>query len=156
MILWYDKQGKPLLDAEDIKDPRWIEQMREVEKLLTDREYKVVGQDYTPNKKYWVSTVWLGIDHSFSWFKDEPNPHPLIFETMVFYSKPAYKYHTVKGKRKRWYYHESVNDDDYEGQDRYVSEEGAKLGHQRWLKHFTDREKEELANGKKLKTKDDA
>lgn len=32
----------------------------------------------TTLKKYWISTVWLGLDHNF--FGDKPH----IFETMVF------------------------------------------------------------------------
>jgi hypothetical protein len=36
----------------------------------------VVGPD---NKTYWVSTVFLGLDHSFG-----PSGPPLLFETMVF------------------------------------------------------------------------
>jgi len=44
--------------------------------LLMDPAYKVVEQ--TDIGPYWVSTVWLGLDHN--WW-DGP---PLIFETMVF------------------------------------------------------------------------
>jgi hypothetical protein len=36
-----------------------------------------VAEDTLPNG-YWVSTVWIGLDHSFGGSK------PLIFETMVF------------------------------------------------------------------------
>lgn len=43
-------------------------------------QYKRVAETMLPNGK-WVSTVWLGLDHSFG---DGP---PLIFETMVFASK---------------------------------------------------------------------
>lgn len=38
-----------------------------------------VGSDVTEDQRYWVSTVFLGIDHSFS--EDGP---PVLFETMVF------------------------------------------------------------------------
>lgn len=32
-----------------------------------------------------VSTVWLGMDHDFRWTDiDTPNPHPIIFESLVF------------------------------------------------------------------------
>lgn len=42
-------------------------------------EYKRVRETVLPDGT-WVSTVWLGLDHSF-WPDD---PRPLIFETMVF------------------------------------------------------------------------
>lgn len=43
------------------------------------KETKVVKQENTW-MGFWVSTVWLGLDHSFL-----PNQLPLIFETMVFF-----------------------------------------------------------------------
>lgn len=46
-------------------------------RLLDDPDYKIVQQeDVGP---YWVSTVWIGVDHNF--FDSGP---PIIFETMVF------------------------------------------------------------------------
>lgn len=60
----YDRRGKPLdLDA-------WS-------KLVADRDYKRVVE--TDVAGYWVSTVWLGLDHGFGRYDA-----PLIFETMVF------------------------------------------------------------------------
>ncbi len=44
---------------------------------LENREYQVVRQETLPNG-YWVSTVWLGLDHDFT-----GKGPPLIFETMV-------------------------------------------------------------------------
>lgn len=45
-----------------------------------------VGQDMIG--PYWVSTVFLGLDHDFMWRgtygHEIDNPNPLIFETMVF------------------------------------------------------------------------
>ncbi len=63
----FDKQGKPI----GVTD--WA-------KLVEDREYKIIKQETLPNGN-WVSTVWLGLDHSFGGEK------PLIFETMVFSKK---------------------------------------------------------------------
>lgn len=60
---YFDRDGNPL-------------GLLEWGKLLEDREYKVVGQDRV--KGWWVSTVWLGLDHRFG-----PG-EPLIFETMTF------------------------------------------------------------------------
>lgn len=61
--LFYDKEGKPI-------------SMREFAILHADMEYRVVKQETIG--PYWISTVWLGIDHAFG---DSP---PIIFETMVF------------------------------------------------------------------------
>jgi hypothetical protein len=95
-IVWYDRQGKPLPSDT-------AEEMSKVEGLLTNRGYKIVKQE----KLWWggfLSTVWLGLDHSFS-IKDHK---PLIFETMLF---PRYR---------------NYREIDME---RYSSEEEAKLGH---------------------------
>ena len=42
-----------------------------------NKDYQIVRQETLPNG-YWVSTVWLGIDHNL--LHEGP---PLIFETMV-------------------------------------------------------------------------
>lgn len=88
MSIWYDKQGKVLVDYAwyEHDKKKWEAAMGDVEKLLTDMDYKrVAGTEVKiGRKKYWVSTVWLGLDHSFSWTSDKPNPAPLIFETMIF------------------------------------------------------------------------
>lgn len=59
----YDRQGKPLEPFE------WA-------RLLGDRDYQRIAVDEIGPLR--VSTVWLGLDHSFG---DGP---PLIFETMTF------------------------------------------------------------------------
>lgn len=61
--MYYDKQGKEIT-------------LKEWALLLEDKKHKRVASDTTG--KYWVSTVWLGLDHSFE------GGIPLIFETMVF------------------------------------------------------------------------
>jgi len=60
----YDREGRP-------QNMAWFNEK------CADMEYKRVLE--TQIGPYWVSTVWLGLDHSFS--DDGP---PLIFETMVF------------------------------------------------------------------------
>lgn len=60
--IYYDRTGQPISIAQ------WGE-------LLTD-EYKRVVYDQIGDVK--VSTVWLGIDHSFG------ADVPIIFETMIF------------------------------------------------------------------------
>lgn len=68
--MWYDKDGKKIT-------------VEEANKLFLDFQYKVVEQTELPNGK-WVSTVWLGLDHSHS------EGLPVIFETMVFPKKGNY------------------------------------------------------------------
>lgn len=109
--LFYDKEGKPIYDT-----LKWA-------KLFEDTAYQIIKQDYTPDKSYWVSTVWLGIDHDFSYRYGElfkVNPHPVIFETMVF------------DRRK---IKDSFTDLD---QYRYTTEGEAKAGHKELLEKYTD------------------
>lgn len=63
---YYDRQGKKI----DVM--KWAT-------LLENFEYKRVTQDWIPYNQFEVSTVWLGLDHSFGGWSE-----PLIFETMVF------------------------------------------------------------------------
>ena len=81
--------------------------MEQWSRLLGDTGYKIVKQERT-DRGTLVSTVWLGLDHSFT-FGDDPVP-PLIFETMVFSKTEALK-------------------DEY--MDRYTTEEQALEGHGR-------------------------
>lgn len=69
--IWFDRHGIPIYDT------------AEVERLLRDMSYKRVARSKVisaadPTKSFDVSTVWLGVDHSFG------EGIPLIFETMVF------------------------------------------------------------------------
>lgn len=71
MVEWYDRHGIPIYDT------------AEVERLLRDMSYKRVARSKVisaadPSKSFDVSTVWLGLDHSFG------EGIPLIFETKVF------------------------------------------------------------------------
>jgi hypothetical protein len=70
---------------------------------IARREYQRVAETTLTNG-LWVSTVWLGLDHSFGF-----GP-PLIFETMVFPSR------------------ENMSELDC---DRYSTEFEARLGHAR-------------------------
>ena len=96
---YYDKDGKPL-------------ELMEWAKLFENFSYKRIGLDELSNG-YRVSTVWLGLDHSFGGGK------PLIFETMVF-----------KGKGN--------SDLDME---RYSTLEEAVKGHKRIVKKWEQKEK---------------
>jgi hypothetical protein len=91
VISYYDRRGNP------ISLEGWTH-------LLQDREYRRVASTAIPESDVWVSTVWLGLDHNFS-FGTEPHV-PVIFETMVF----------------------GVED---EVMDRYATEEQALEGHLR-------------------------
>lgn len=90
--LWYDRQGQPI-------------DTQKASTLLADPAYKRVGlTDVTsssdPGVDYRISTVWLGVNHSFG---DGP---PIIFETMVFGIEGADEY-----------------------MQRYTTEEQARAGH---------------------------
>jgi hypothetical protein len=86
----YDRRGNPLALSD------WV-------RLFHDEAYKRIAKDEVAG--YLVSTVWLGLDHSFG-----VGP-PLIFETMVFASEGG----------------------DFDmsgvGQWRYATEEAARIGH---------------------------
>lgn len=111
---WYDRKGNPLVTVSDLTDPKWQEQMMEVEKLLRDREYVVVKQEYTPKNSYFISTVWLGLDQNIPAVTKVDKP--VIFETMVFH-----------GNR----------DVDML---RYCTEEEALLGHQEFVAKYSEME----------------
>lgn len=51
-------------------------------RLGMDPSYKRVAEDQVG--PYYVSTIWLGLDHSFM-----RTPRPIIFETMVFATSAA-------------------------------------------------------------------
>lgn len=112
-IVWYDKKGKPLTSAH-IGSDKWLKEMRKVESLLTDWEYKKVAW----NKLWWgghISTVWLGLDHSFSL---QPR-RPIIFETMIF--KPGGEFGRTSVEMER-----------------YATEEEALAGHRRLYRQWSN------------------
>ncbi len=96
--MYYDKQGNRI-DA------------MEYCKLFADKSYQILKHEQLPNGDI-VSTVWLGIDHSFDY--DEFHK-PIIFETMIFSDNPEY-------------------DNDCE---RYSTEEEAMEGHKRFVEKYS-------------------
>jgi hypothetical protein len=44
-------------------------------------DYRRVAQDGVGD--FWISTVWIGLDHAFRFHPDEKDEPPLIFETMI-------------------------------------------------------------------------
>lgn len=126
---WFDREGHALVTADFDKDRnKWLDEMKVVEALLADRDYKIIKQEYTKRKKYWVSTVWLGIDHGWG---EGP---PLIFETMVFSGRLN---RWMKGiyDVKRWYYRETYD------QIRYHTEDEAEKGHEKMVAKYNRLEK---------------
>lgn len=129
--LWDRKQGRYF-------DRRGNElSMREWTMLFQDRDYQIVRQDHVGD--YFVSTVWLGLDHSFTTDSRQ------IFETMVFnQSKPKPPDFPDIDPREidfrkplpeefqEWLdnYPEQTSASDIEC-ERYGSEEEALAGHQR-------------------------
>jgi hypothetical protein len=67
-IIYYDKQGNAI---DVVQWGRYFENL----------DYRVVARDILDDGKV-VSTVWLGIDHSFG-----DTDTPVLFETMVFPSE---------------------------------------------------------------------
>lgn len=92
---YYDRQGNPMTLQQ------WAASFE------TRRDMKRVAATVLPSG-YWVSTVWLGLDHSFG------SGPPLIFETMVF---------TCDADGK-------VTDYGEEDSDRYSTEADALAGHE--------------------------
>lgn len=113
---YFDRKGQPI-DSE-----KWAE-------LRENRDYSVVMQTPLDNG-FWVSTVWLGMNHGFG------STVPIVFETMVF--------EINRGCRKlvdmsdlpgwtgppSWTYEQRIKDFD---QKRYATEEEALAGHQRMV-----------------------
>ena len=108
MSTHYDRQGNALTFEE------FLHKAKTQTKAERDAEHRVAA-DVLPNG-YWVSTVHLGLDHSFG------QGPPLIFETMVF---PC----DADGHVTSW---------SEEDCDRYSTEAGALAGHaamvEKWRK----------------------
>lgn len=102
------KDGKVKKTKDLMKWAAWMEQAGE------DRR---IG--FNKYKKYYVSTVFLGLDHSFGGKK------PVLFETMVFKNRKS----TIKVFKKTFKINKSVDIDGLF--DRYTTIEDAKIGHKR-------------------------
>ena len=105
--MWFDKKGRPIT-------------VEDADKLLHDPNYKVIGQTIIGKKA--VSTVWLGIDHSFSM---NPDHKPVIFETTIF------AYTKKKG----------IDCGKSYAQVRYATEKEAIKGHKLMVKHLKEGKK---------------
>lgn len=67
--------------AEDGKTPIPVKDVLEWAKFFEDKEKRIVKQDHFGDVM--VSTVFLGMDHGFS-FSQGPGYRPVLWETMVF------------------------------------------------------------------------
>jgi predicted amidohydrolase len=94
-VLYYDIDGKPIEDH--LEWARLFERRRQDQAPESWwRKQTTLGDDVS------VSTVWLGLDHSFGM-----GP-PLIFETMIFggeHDQDQWRYAT---KAEAWDHHEEV------------------------------------------------
>lgn len=97
--------------------------MLEWSKLFENKKYKIVKQETLSNGLF-ISTVWLGLDHSFGMIGKL-----LIFETMVFKNKD---------------FSEEVD------MQRYSTEEEAKKGHILMMEKY---KKEVMSSGRKERKK---
>ena len=97
MLEVYDRQGCSVSSEEYLR-------------LRTDPDYWKVAQ--TRVRGWLISTVWLGMNHSWT-----PGAMPLIFETMVFPPESSYEEYCV----------------------RYATEEAALAGHQEALIWLLDK-----------------
>ena len=82
--LYYDLEGRPISQEEFIE-------------LRSGPSFRIAKTDVWGDGRCEVSTVWLGIDHSFG---EGP---PIIFETIVFYADGnqdmQYRYSTLEEAR---------------------------------------------------------
>lgn len=93
-------------------------------KDIEDPKKKIVRQLFT--RRYVISTVWLGLDHSF-------NGKPLIFESMVF-KRPG-----MLARLKQRFFPSRLFSrlGDSLEQDRYSTEAEAIAGHEVLVKKYT-------------------
>jgi hypothetical protein len=98
--LYYDRKGQPI----DLMT--WARKHE-------DHDYRTVAQHWV--RGWMVSTVWIGIDHSFSPFGHGP---PVIFETMIFPPGDEAGGESVWGEQYM---------------ERYATEEAAHAGHDQAL-----------------------
>lgn len=102
--MYYKRNGEPYSGGEETL--QWGKDFK-------NKKLKLVKQELLSNGFY-VSTVWLGLDHSF-----HPGQKPLIFETMVF------------KKIKKDKLGEDVD------MDRYSTEAEALQGHEEMVKKWS-------------------
>ena len=113
-----DKEGNVKEEPDLMKWAEWMEQ----------KEIRRAGHDVVGD--YYVSTVFLGLDYSFS-----GEGEPILFETMVFENKKSEM--NLFGK-KRMYNKELELDGAFE---RYTTRKDAEEGHERIVKIVENHQK---------------
>lgn len=114
--MYYNRKGKKIADSISDMNPQQVQQwVHDIEQ----GNNKIVKQETLFNG-FWVSTIFLGIDHNFG-----RGGRPLIFETMVANQNWIGKFWNWLGKS------------DWESyQVRYATEEEALAGHERAKKLY--------------------
>lgn len=102
-LQYFDKYGHPI-------------EIMEWGRLCENPDYKIIKQQTVG--KYFVSTVWLGLN--MSWHKEMPK---LIFETMIF-----------SDEKCNHEYHNDNDDPALEYMQRYETLEDAIMGHEYAIK----------------------
>lgn len=74
MGIYFILKGNEITTTSDILE--WGKFMEGQERLIKQERLKI------KDKKYFVSTVFLGLDHGFSFL--ETSSKPVLFETMIF------------------------------------------------------------------------
>lgn len=110
MAGFYDIDGNPMTIE------RWGE-------LVGVERYGRVASTLVNNKRWWVSTVWLGLDHSLG-----NSQRPLIFETCVFDNHDLIEYDTVRDPIMRQSY--VIR--------RYATSDSARRGHRQIVKKLRE------------------
>jgi hypothetical protein len=86
------------------------------------RKSRIVQQDQIG--EYWVSTVFLGLDHGYGYLREGGPPkayRPILFETMTFIGNPKNRKRDSRGKLRP--------DIESDGCDRYATWDEALAGH---------------------------
>lgn len=111
MPMYYDRDGQPL-------------EMMDWARYMEDEAYRRVGSTMV-RYRWWVSTIWLGLDHNFM------GP-PMIFETAVFDHHDIHEYDiTLLDGRQ---IHEVHADSDIK--QRYTTLDQAERGHRHWVREY--------------------
>jgi hypothetical protein len=106
------------LDGEPIKRSQWARLMQG--KYDPDVKEKPWRVDETQVGPWWISTVWIGLDHNFGL-----GGPPIIYETMIFFHGDT----EVDGEEVK------VEDWGEEYMERYATREAAQAGHDRAVEH---------------------
>jgi hypothetical protein len=85
---WWDETATPGFEELGPSHYGWDGEPITMRRWAAERLYRPphVAEEFIHVRdgiRFWISTVWIGIDHGHRWIGD-PNYRPLIFETMIF------------------------------------------------------------------------